>query len=162
MATSTRGERLLAFEVGGSVYAVPIADVAEVTDLGRIAAVPTLPQHVGGVMNHHGDALPILHRSALFEVAADGLAEPQHVLVLARSPEDRGALGLPVDRILGLVDGAGGAARGPDAVVERRPIDGRVVSVLDARRLLRRASEVIERSVLGADAGEGGEAWAGS
>jgi chemotaxis signal transduction protein len=162
MAPAAQTERLLAFEVGGSVYAVPIADVAEVADLGRIAAVPTLPQGVGGVMNHHGDALPVLHRSALFDVAAEGLAEPQHVLVLARSPEDRGALGLPVDRILGLVDGAGGAARGHDAVVERRPIDGRVVSVLDARRLLRRAAEVIERSVLGADAGEGGEVWAGS
>jgi len=159
---SAMGERLLAFEVGGAVYAVPIEDVAEVADLGRIAIVPTLPRHVGGVMNHHGDALPVLHRTALFDVAAEALPEPRHVLVLARSPDDRGGLGLPVDRILGLVDGAGGVARGPDAVVERRPIDGRVVTVLDARRLLRRASEVIERSVLGADAGEGGEAWAGS
>jgi len=78
--------------------------------------------------------------------------------VLARNQEDRGALGLPVDRILGLVDGAGGSARGADAVVERRPIDGRVVSVLDARRLLERAAENIERSVLGAEPGEGVEA----
>ena len=65
---------------------------------------------------------------------------------------------MPVDRILGLVDGAGGVARGPDAVVERRPIDGRVVSVLDARRLLERAAEMIERSVLGTELAEGGEA----
>jgi chemotaxis signal transduction protein len=151
-------ERLLAFEVGGSVYAVPIADVAEVTELARIAAVPTLPQHVGGVMNHQGDALPVVHRSVLFDIPVERLAEPRHVLVLARNQEDRGALGLPVDRILGLVDGAGGSARGADAVVERRPIDGRVVSVLDARRLLERAAENIERSVLGAEPGEGVEA----
>ncbi len=151
-------ERLLAFEVGGSVYAVPIADVAEVTELARIAAVPTLPQHVGGVMNHQGDALPVVHRSVLFDVAPERLGEPRHVLVLARSPEDRGALGLPVDRILGLVDGVGGTARGADAVVERRPIDGRVVSVLDARRLLELAADNIERSVLGAEPGEGVEA----
>ena len=90
------GERLLAFEVGGSAYAVPIADVTEVTELGRISAVPTLPQQVGGVMNHQGDALPILFRSALFDVAVDSLVEPQHVLVLARNPDDRGALGVPV------------------------------------------------------------------
>jgi chemotaxis signal transduction protein len=151
------GERLLAFEVGGSAYAVPIADVSEVADLGRIAAVPTLPQHVGGVMNHQGDALPIVHRGVLFEVAPKSLCEPQHVLVLSLAPEDHGDLGLPVDRILGLVDGAGGTARGPDGVVERRPIDGRVVSVLDARRLLERAAETIEKSVLGAEWGEGGE-----
>jgi len=152
------GQRLLAFEVGGSAYAVPIADVSEVADLGRIAAVPTVPQHVGGVMNHQGDALPIVHRSVLFDVPPEALCEPQHVVVLALAPEDHGDLGLPVDRILGLVDGAGGTARGPDAVVERRPIDGRVVSVLDARRLLERAAETIEKSVLGAEWGEGGEA----
>jgi chemotaxis signal transduction protein len=152
------GERLLAFEVAGSAYAVPIADVAEVTELSRITAVPTLPLQIGGVMNHQGDALPVVHRGVLFDAPLDRLAEPQHVLVLARSPDDRGALGLPVDRILGLVDGAGGTARGADAVVERRPIDGRVVSVLDARRLLERAAETIEKSVHGAELGEGGEA----
>jgi chemotaxis signal transduction protein len=151
-------QRLLTFEVGGSLYAVPIADVAEVTELGPIAAVPTLPQRVGGVMNHHGDALLVLHRSALFEVAGEDLTEPRHVLVLARDGDEQGGLGLPVDRVLGLVDGAGGVAREPDGVVARRSIDGRVVSVLDARRLLARAAEVIERSVLSADAGEGGEA----
>jgi hypothetical protein len=94
----------------------------------------------------------------LFEVPAERLGEPRHVLVLARSPEDRGALGIPIDRILGLVPGAGGTARGADAVVERRPIEGRVVSVLDARRLLERAAEAIEASVLGTGLPEGGEA----
>jgi chemotaxis signal transduction protein len=157
-AAAPGGERLLAFEVGGSVYALPIADVAEVTELARVAAVPTLPQRIGGVMNHQGDALPVVHRGVLFEVAEERLAEPRHVLVLARNPEDRGALGLPVDRVLGLVDGAGGVARGADAVVERRPIEGRVVSVLDARRLLERAAETIVRSVLEAEPGEGVEA----
>jgi purine-binding chemotaxis protein CheW len=151
-------ERLLSFEVGGSVYALPIADVAEVTEPGRIVAVPTLPLHVGGVMNHQGDALPIVHRNVLFEVATERLAEPRHVLVLAQSPEDRGALGIPIDRILGLVEGAGGVARGADAVVDRRPMEGRVVSVLDARRLLERAAEAIEASVFGTGLSDGGEA----
>lgn len=148
-------QRLLTFEVGGLVYAVPIGDVAEVTDIARIAAVPTLPVQVGGVMNHHGDALPVVHRHVLFAAAADGLAPPEHVLVLSPSGEDGEGLGVPVDRILGLVDGSGGTARGEDAIVERRPIEGRLVSVLDTRRLLHRAVEVIGRSVIGADQGEG-------
>jgi hypothetical protein len=36
------------------------------------------------------------------------------------------------------------ARRGADVVVERRPIGGRLVSVLDPRRLLARAVQVIE------------------
>jgi chemotaxis signal transduction protein len=150
-------ERLLTFDVGGHVYAVPIAHVSEVADLGRLAAVPTVSRTVGGVMNHHGDALPVVHRGVLFDTAADAPGEPQHVLILAPGGADGPEFGLPVDRVRGLVDGVGGSARSADAVVERRPIDGRVVSVLDTVRLMARAVEAIERSVLGTGTGEDGE-----
>ena len=49
--------------------------------------------------------------------------------------------------MLGVVDGALPRSRSKNLVVERRPIDGRVVSVLDPRLLVERASEVIEREV---------------
>jgi purine-binding chemotaxis protein CheW len=150
-------ERLLTFDVGGHRYALPIAHVSEVAELGRVAAVPTVPLAIGGVMNHHGDALMIVHRDVLLDVDAESLSEPQHVLVLAPGGDDGPELGLPVDRVCGLVDGVGGVAKSAETVVERRPIDGRVVSVLDTVRLLARAAMVIERSVLGADAGEGAE-----
>jgi chemotaxis signal transduction protein len=150
-------DRLLVFEVGGTHYALPIADVAEVTEVGRVASVPTLSSEVGGVMNHHGEALPVIRPGVLFEVAPGALPEPGNLLVLARSSGDAGRLGLPVDSVLGLVDGAGGTAHGADAVVERRPIGGRLVSVLDPHRLLMRAVQVIEESVMGADAMQGGE-----
>ena len=157
-AKSSASDRLLVFEVGGTLYALPIADITEVTEVGRVASVPTLRAAVGGVMNHHGDALPVLHRRALFEIGPGTLSEPQNLLVLGRSPDDPSRLGLPVDCVLGLVDGAGGTAHGADAVVERRPIGGRLVNVLDPQRLLMRAVQVIEESVMGADAMQGGEA----
>jgi chemotaxis signal transduction protein len=157
-ANYTSSDRLLIFEVGGTHYALPIADVAEVTEVGRIASVPTLRTAVGGVMNHHGDALPVLHRGALFEIGQGELPEPQSLLVLGRSPDDASRLGLPVDSVLGLADGAGGTAEGADAVVERRPIGGRLVNVLDPQRLWMRAVQVIEESAIGADAMQGGEA----
>jgi len=157
-ANCSSSDRLLLFEVGGRHYALPIADVAEVTEVGCIAAVPTLRAAVGGVMNHHGEALPVVRPAALFELGDTELPEPQNLLVLAKSPGDPGRLGLPVDSVLGLVDGAGGTARGADAVVECRPIGGRLVSVVDPQRLLMRAVEVIEESVMGADTMQGGEA----
>ena len=157
-AKDSSSDRLLVFEVGATLYALPIADIAEVTEVGRIASVPTLLATVGGVMNHHGDALPIVHRGALFDVGGETLPEPQNLLILGRSPEDANRLGLPVDSVLGLVEGAGGTAHGADAVVERRPIAGRLVNVLDPHRLLVQAVQVIEESVMGADAMQGGEA----
>jgi chemotaxis signal transduction protein len=155
-AKYSSSDRLLVFEVGGTHYALPIADIAEVTEVGRIASVPTLRAAVGGVMNHHGDALPVIQPGALFEIGQEALPEPHNLLVLAKSPGGR--LGLPVDSVLGLVDGAGGTAHGADAVVERRPIGGRLVNVLDPHRLLMRAVQVIEESVMGADAMQGEQA----
>lgn len=152
-------ERLLEFEVGGGRYALPITGVSEVTELGALAAVPTLPVRVGGVMNHHGDALPVVHRGALFEAEPEGLPAPQHLLVLAESPEEAGRLGLPVDRVVGLLDGpaaaAGEEAAGP--VVEERSVEERTVSVLDPARLLGRAAEVIRSAVGDPAAQTGGE-----
>lgn len=141
-------EKLVTFEVGGGVFALPICDVLEVVEVGRAALVPTLPREVGGVVNHHGDALPVLASGALFEASGAAPGRPRHLLVLAGRPGDAaGKLGLPVDRILGIVPGRAGATRDPSGVVERRPMDGRVVSILDTRRLLERAAATIARAV---------------
>ena len=138
-------EKLVTFEVNGAAWALPIRDVLEVAEVGRVALVPTLPREVGGVVNHHGDALPVLARGTLFE-GDTAAVHPRHLLVLAGRPGDAaGKLGLPVDRILGIVPGRGGAAREPSGVVERRPMDGRVVSILDTKRLLERAATSIAR-----------------
>ena len=75
--------------------------------------------------------------------------------MLGRSPDDASRLGLPVDSIGGLADGSGGTAQGADPVAERRPIGGQLVNVLDPQRLLMRAVQVIEESVIGADAMQG-------
>jgi chemotaxis signal transduction protein len=141
-------ERLLTFEVGRSLYALPIAGVIEVAEVGPLACIPSLPVHIGGVVNHRGDALPVLRRASLLDVDEAALPEPAHVLVVTDRATGGARLGLPVDRIVGLVDGAAAVARGGHPVAERRPIAGRVANVLDPKQLVARAQEVIERSVV--------------
>jgi chemotaxis signal transduction protein len=140
-------ERLLTFEVGGSIYALPIESVVEVSEADVLSSIPTVPLETAGVMNHHGDALPVVKRSTLLDVEEAELPEPAHVLVIAPRTTGGAQLGMPVDRIVGLVDGAGAISPGADPVAERRPIDGRVVFVLDPRRLVGRAAEAIENSL---------------
>ena len=41
--TAADERRLVLFEVGGGAYALPIADVIEVTEWSQLAAIPTLP-----------------------------------------------------------------------------------------------------------------------
>ena len=97
------GERLLTFEVAGAAYALPIADVAEVAEIPPIAGIPTIPTRVGGVVNHHGDALPVVYGEALLDGV--GASSRDHLLVLARDLDDPDRYGLPVDRIHGLLEG---------------------------------------------------------
>jgi hypothetical protein len=143
---TARDERLLTFEIGGSAYALPIADVLEVSEVATIGRVPGLPREIGGVMPYHGDALPIVARAALFEVGEETLPEPQHVVVVAGDGGDMARLGLPVDRVLGLADAALPVGRARETLMVRLPLDGRVTGVLDAQLLVRRAADVVARA----------------
>jgi chemotaxis signal transduction protein len=144
---AAQDQRLLTFEVAGSVYAIPISGVIEVADVGEISCIPTVDPAVAGVINHHGDALPVVRRASLLELDASELDDPQHILVISDRPTNSARLGFPVDRVLGLVTGAGASALGVGPVAERRTIEGRVASVLDPQRLVARAEEIIEGSL---------------
>jgi len=140
-------DRLLTFEVGGDFYAIPISGVLEVADAARITCIPTVPMSTGGVINYHGDALPVLNCSSLFEVNESELGELGSILVISGDAGESARLGIQIDRVLGLVDGAAAAMPGAKAVAERRSIQGRVASVLDPQRLVSEAREVIESSL---------------
>jgi chemotaxis signal transduction protein len=140
-------DRLLTFEIGESLFAMPIAGVLEVAERGVEACVPSVSSSIASVINYRGDALPVVRREQLLELGETQQARPEHVLVVTDGPTHAARLGLEVDRVLGLVDGEGAASRGSEPVAERRPIDGRLAHILDPTRLVARAREVIESSL---------------
>lgn len=146
-ANGSQDERLMTFEIHDSLYALPISGIVEVIEVeGGISAVPTLPARIGGVINFHGDALPVLHSGALLGVESGELGSPIQIVVMTDGPAEKSLLGLPVNDVLGLVNGARAIARGADPVAARRSIDGRVASILDPARLVARAAAVIENA----------------
>jgi chemotaxis signal transduction protein len=155
-------DRLLTFVFEDVHYALPINWVVEVAEKDRVTSVPSMARPVGGVMNWHGEALPLVATELLLgrdrnEAGATpfgaattvGYAQEQ-VLVVAEKPGSSACLGMPVDRVIGLIDGGGGPDRhkGDSLVVQRRPIDGRIVHVLDPATLVARGGEVIEGATL--------------
>lgn len=147
MSAPGQPQRLLTFEIGQSLFAMPIEGVHEVAEMSELACIPMVPRDVGGVVNYRGDALPVVRRERLLALGDDALPEPEHVLVISERPAGGPCLGMNVDRVLGLIDGAGAVARGGDPVAERRPVDGRMAHILDPARLVARAREVIEGSL---------------
>ena len=145
--TETSENRLLTFEIGELLFAMPIAGILEVTDRGVEACVPTVPMDVASVINYRGDALPVVRRDQILELDGSETSSPEHVLVVTDGPTYAPRLGLEVDRVLGLIDGEGPDLRGSEMIWERRPIDGRLTHVLDPARLVARARDVIESSL---------------
>jgi chemotaxis signal transduction protein len=142
-------DRLLTFEIAGTLYALPIAGVVEVTEVeDDFAAIPTLPAEVGGVINFHGDALPVLTSAALLGIEGAEPKTPMQVVVVTDRPTEQARLGLPVDEILGFVDGPKVTARGSGPVVERRAMDGRVANILDPARLVAKAAATIATTLV--------------
>jgi hypothetical protein len=68
------------------------------------------------------------------------------VLVLSETPGSSARMGIPVDHVIGLVDGKSDTALQSDGdlVIERRPVDGRIVHILDPVALIACGGEVIE------------------
>jgi chemotaxis signal transduction protein len=145
--TESGQDRLLTFEIGESLFAMPIAGVLEVAERGVEACVPTVSSSIASVINYRGDALPVVRRERLLELDGAEGSRPEHVLVVTDSPTHAARLGLEVDRVLGLIDGEGATSRDGEPVAERRPIDGRLAHILDPARLVARAREVIESSL---------------
>lgn len=151
------GDRLLMFLFEDVRYALPIAWVVEVAEKDRVTGVPSLGLPIGGVMNWHGEALPLVATELLLGRHRDeagatpfgaattvGYAQEQ-ILVVSDKPGSLARLGMPVDRVIGLVAGQGFDARkGEGLIVERRPVDGRLVHILDPMALVARGAEVIE------------------
>ncbi len=138
--------RLILFEVAEAVYALPIADVLEVLENRDPVGIPTLPPATGGVVNHHGDALPVVAPAALFE--AHSHAEAEHLLVLGGIGSEAGQLGIPVERVLGLADAVLDTAPSADWIRQRVTLEDRVVAVLDAERCVDRAGRAFASSIV--------------
>lgn len=152
-------QRLLLFELAGHVYGLPIGGIFEVVEAGEVCGVPTLPAVLAGVMNWHGEALPVVAPSLLVCEAADAAALPerqcdgaaarrtQQVLVISDRGGELPKLGLPVDSVLGLVDASSCLRAGPDSsrAAAQQAVADEGVSVLDPGRLVARARSAIDQ-----------------
>lgn len=88
-------ERTLVFRVGAERFGLPLIMVVEVFELSSpLMPVPGAPDWIGGVINHHGQVVPVLRMSAFLEVGSTDAAE--QIILVELTGE---SLGLAVDQI---------------------------------------------------------------
>lgn len=80
---------LLRMAVGPESMAVPIDDVREILEVGRLTALPRTPEFVRGVMNLRGAVVPVIDLAARLGQAPIQLSRRSCVVVVeAGSPAD--------------------------------------------------------------------------
>jgi chemotaxis-related protein WspB len=93
----------LIIHLGGDRYAVESAQVAEVLPLLRLKTLPGAPAGVAGLINYHGDAVPVVDLNVL----AFGVPTPTRVtariVMVHYAPDGAAASDGATTRLLGLL-----------------------------------------------------------
>jgi chemotaxis signal transduction protein len=139
-------ERTLVFRVGAERFGLPLIMVVEVFELSSpLLPVPGAPDWIGGVINHHGQVVPVLRMSAFLEVGSTDAAE--QIILVEYSGE---SLGLAVDQIEALEEVR---AEGPARQGRRRSWHrGALMELIDTEfiqaSIQRRLAEIGRESII--------------
>ena len=123
-------------QVADEHYALPVADVLEVAEVGALTPVPGAGAAVLGVRNLRGQVLPVVDLAAIFGLAAATRAR----MVIAESHGRRA--GLAVDAVAG-VEELGDASEeiGSRHLLGATLADGALVGVVDVGSVLDAVAE---------------------
>ncbi len=78
----------LRMAVGGEVMAVPIGEVREILEVGRLTPLPRTPAFVRGVMNLRGAVVPVIDLAARVGGAPITLGRRSCIVVVESDPVD--------------------------------------------------------------------------
>ena len=138
--------RYLAFKLGGELFALEILGVQEIIGLTPIRSVPKAPDYVGGIINLRGKVIPVISLRSCFgmEHVEPTVRTCIIILKIARWGVEltMGVLVDEVTEVLDIEEGATepipefGSEAAADFIKGVGKVDGRIVMILDADKLL--------------------------
>jgi len=72
----------LSFQLDGHLYAVPLAQVAEITPLLELNRIPHMPRSVEGLLDHRGHVIPVINLRARMSLGQQDTALSRNIVVL--------------------------------------------------------------------------------
>ena len=72
----------LSFQLAGHVYAVPLAQVAEITPNRELNKIPHMPRSVEGLLDHRGKVIPVVSLRSRMHLPAQDAALAANIVVL--------------------------------------------------------------------------------
>ncbi|PQO88284.1 chemotaxis protein [Massilia phosphatilytica] len=133
--------KTMVFHIGRERYALPLASVLRVLPVARLKALPGAPHFVPGLLDLHGEAIPVIDLSRLAGTPPDAVRYDTRILLVEIDAAGRRRrLGLKAERVVGVasIDGAladAGVASAPWLGQVAPAVDG-MLQLLDPDRLL--------------------------
>jgi len=113
---------LAVFQIGAQQYALPVAVVERVLPMVAVSPLPQAPALVLGVLNLHGQVIPVLDLRRRFGLPVREYGLTAHVLIVRTR---RRTVALPVDEVLDVRDVAAATVTAAEAVLPRlRHVEG--------------------------------------
>ena len=100
-ATPEDCERYVVFQIGDESYGLPISCVREVEKVGRVTSVPGVPPMIRGLVNLHGEILPLVDPRPLLALPP-GESAAGGYMVVVRPGDQEGAVAWQVDGLGGM------------------------------------------------------------
>ena len=120
--------KLLIFHIGADRYGLRLREVARVLPLLELKHLPLAPEAVAGLMDFHGDSVPVIDLCRLSGLPACETHFDTRIIVVHYLPPEGGEhlLGLRAERVLGVQEVAANQLR--DSGVLAAPFLGQVAS----------------------------------
>jgi chemotaxis-related protein WspB len=96
--------KVLVFHIGRERYALPLTAVLRVLPVARLKALPGAPAYVPGLLDLHGEAVPVIDLSRLAGSPADAVRYDTRILLVdVPAAGQLRRLGLKAERVAGIV-----------------------------------------------------------
>ncbi|MHB8120650.1 MAG: chemotaxis protein CheW [Desulfuromonadaceae bacterium] len=101
-SATNNDSRFLIFRLQGSLYALDLAQTAEVADLTQLWPIPLAPPCYSGAMSFHGDIVAVMNLTLFLGLSGD--SKPEKIIILHQSIA---SLALLVDSVVRIVSADG-------------------------------------------------------
>jgi purine-binding chemotaxis protein CheW len=104
----------LSFELAGHTYALPLAQVAEITPFRELNQIPHMPRSVEGLLDHRGRVLPVISLRSRMGLEAQAASLSRNIVVLDLG--ETNLVGVLVDQVDSVL------TAGPEHLIPASPL----------------------------------------
>lgn len=114
LASASGEGQYLTFTLGSEVFAIAILGIKEIIEYATSTPVPMMPEHVRGVINLRGAAVPVIDLHSIFKRAPSAVSRRTCVVIVeTQHGDERRDIGVVVDSVNAVVDIAAGDIEPP-------------------------------------------------